>query len=38
MSPKFITSIHELEGRFGLKPGGRDRMETVCAKYPFREI
>jgi lysine 2,3-aminomutase len=36
MSQKFITSIDELDSRIGLKPGERDRMETVCEKFPFR--
>jgi hypothetical protein len=36
MSQKFFTRIDELNGRFGLKPCDRDRMETVCQKFLFR--
>ena len=36
MSQKFLTSIDELDSRIGLRSDERDRLETVCEKFPFR--
>ncbi|HTY53328.1 MAG TPA: radical SAM protein [Methanomicrobiales archaeon] len=36
MTLKILTSIDELDGRIGLRPADRDRMETVCETFPFR--
>jgi KamA family protein len=36
MGQKFLTSIDELDGRFGLARGERGLLETVCEKFPFR--
>ena len=36
MTQRYLTSIDELDNRIGLRPGERDRMETVSEKFPFR--
>ena len=36
MSKKYITSIDELDNRFSLSPGERNRMKAVCEKFLFR--
>jgi KamA family protein len=36
MKQKILTSIDELDGLVGLKPGERDRLETVCEIFPFQ--
>jgi len=36
MNQRYLTSIDELDDRFGLSRGERDQMDEVCEKFPFR--